>query len=376
VGFDEYDEEKYLRANPDVAVMVERGIFKSPLEHWQKSGSLEHSAGRRRSGFYEHDLLYDEEIYLRSNPDVLALVKKRILGSGYEHWMRHGRVEFERGRRHAPYAESHPFRPFRLAFSGAGGLLVGAADIEPGPDAALTAQHGDEPRLSLPRSALTLTGPLRLVDALFRPRDLRLLLVRLPAFSADGRRPRPVVLSNGAATVLLSRDAGMQAFFFESGTDANDFLRHAQGLDVPPSPAYSAALVDFVIGRLMRPADPREPHSGFVLESLVCHPGRGFEAIGWFCPARDEVTRVSVISPETLECADAESLTRVERPDVLGALAGIRGSPGDPGLGFRAFFPLPLASERTPSRLVLGVTLKSGVARFFESREIARLLAP
>jgi hypothetical protein len=377
VGLDDFDEAAYVRANPDVALMVERGLFRSPLDHWQRAGSLEHSAGRRRSGFYEHDFLYDEETYLRLNADVVALVRRRALGSGYEHWMRHGRIEFSRGRRHSPFvASTQPLRPFRLTMGDASGVLVGAVDASPSTGTPLTIRHADDPETAVPPSAVACTAPLCIQDVSHRKRTVRFLVVRFPPFASDARRPRPLVLSAGGAPLFSSRDAGMQAFFFGGVQDAKAFLDAALSVEDArraTSPAFGQALDAFVVGRLEPPVDPRDPFAGFFLETLRRRHGEGFEAAGWFSPAGSGVTRVAVLSPETAECAEAQSLTRVQRPDVLETLR-TKGLADDASLGFNAFFPLPRASVITPARLVFEVTLSSGAVRFFENRDASRLL--
>jgi hypothetical protein len=375
---DDFDEAAYVRANPDVAVMVERGLFRSPLDHWQRAGSLEHSAGRRRSGFYEHDQLYDEETYLRLNADVVALVRRRALGSGYEHWMRHGRIEFSRGRRHAPFvASTHPVRPFRVTVGDAGGLLVGAVDAPPSPGAALTLRHADDPEITVPAAAVACTAPLSIQDVSHRKRTVRFLSVRFPHFASDARRPRSLVLSADGAPLLTCRDAGMQAFFFGGVRDAKEFLDDALRLaevERETSPAFAQALVALVVGRLQPPLDSREPFTAFFLETLQRRDGEGFDAGGWLSPAGSAVTRVAVFSPETTECAEAQSLTRTYRPDVLETLRDAKGLADDPALGWSAFLPLPRASVITPARLVFEVTLSNGAVRFFENRDASKLL--
>jgi hypothetical protein len=377
VGSDEFDEEHYLRANPDVAVMVARGLFKSPLDHWQRAGSLEHAAGRRRSGFYEHDLLYDEETYLRHNPDVVRLLRARLMGSGYEHWMRHGRTEFSRGRRHAPFvAGVHRLRPFRLPLPEGGVLLAGpseAPSLEPGP---LKSRHGDENEQLVDPSAVTFTEPIRIVDACHREATVRLALARLAAGGSDSRRPRPLVLSNGATPLLASRDAGMQAFFFAAAEDANELSMRARALrSKGDEPAFIEAVTAFAIARLHRPADAAEPFAGFFLESLTRQAGNGFDASGWFSPPGEETKHISVWCPDTGECALLEPSARIDRPDVRAALEQ-RGTPvHDAPHGFVATLPLPLASATIPARLVFGLTLKSGVPRWFEFTDAKRLLS-
>src|ERR1041385_6654565 len=113
--FGEVAEAAYLRANPDVYGMVQRGLFRSGLEHWHVIGANEHALGDRASGFYEHDLIYDEAAYLRQNPDVADAVRSRAVRSGYQHWIRFGRNEFARGTRWGPFAARSRFvRPFKL----------------------------------------------------------------------------------------------------------------------------------------------------------------------------------------------------------------------------------------------------------------------
>jgi hypothetical protein len=376
VGFDEFDEERYLRANPDVAVMVARGVFRSPLDHWQRAGSLEHAAGRRRSGFYEHDLLYDEETYLKHNPDVVRLLRTRAMGSGYEHWMRHGRTEFSRGRRHAPFvANVHQLRPFRLPLPDGGVLLVGPCEaplLEPG---ALKSRHGDESEEVVGAMAVAVTAPIRIVDACHREATVTLAVVRLCSGGADSRRPKPLVLSNGPTPVLSSRDAGMQAFFFADAEDANEFLARARTVDPGGNAAFVEAATAFAVARLHRPADAAEPFSGFFVESLVRRDGTGFEASGWFSPPSEETTRISVWCPETGEYADVASPTRIARPDVRAELERRGSVAADSPLGFRAVLPLAVASTRAPARLVFGLTLQSGVPRWFECSDAPRLLS-
>lgn len=373
--FDEFDEAKYLLANPDVAVMIERGLFSSALDHWQRGGSLEHAAGRRRSGFYEHDRLYDEPTYLRLNPDVVALVQRRVIGSGYEHWMRHGRVEFARGRRHAPFvAGAHAFRPFRLSFPDGSGLLVARADTDPRSGAPLTLVHGDEPPLDVAASAVGFTEPLRVADVFRREESMRFLLVRLPAFASESRRPRPLSLSSGGPSPLaVSPDLGMQAFFFADAKYASAFLGAALGL-FPVSASFADTLTEFVVGRLQPPRDPREPFSGFFLEGLARREGAGFDASGWYAPAGNSVLTVSVFCPDTREYGEVQSVTRVDRPDVLATLGPRTAGNENAAYGFRGFLPLPGASRINPARLVFGVTLENGAVRFYESRDASRLL--
>jgi hypothetical protein len=362
VGIDEFDEERYVRANPDVAVMVARGLFRSPLDHWQRAGSLEHGAGRRRSGFYEHDLLYDEETYLRQNPDVAGLIRKRVIGTGYEHWMRHGRVEFSRGRREAPFvANVHALRPFRVSLGDSGVLVVGPLGVDPG-SLSLHARHGDGAAQPVSPTATAWTEPINLTDARHRETAARLALVRLPALAAEARRPRPLTLSDAGGDVLVSRDAGVQAFYFAGANDANEFLRHAAALARDDEAALSA-LTAFAIQRLHHAVSPGEPFSALHLESVE-RRDEGLDAIGWFAPA-DGVAELAVWCPETAETGAVQRLQRGARPDVTAALGERAGAAGG-AFGFRGFLPLPLASARGARRFVFGVRLPGGMVRWFD----------
>src|SRR6185436_7105410 len=131
---DEFDEEVYLEANPDVRELVERGFVADALEHWRSVGADEHAIGHRRAGFFEYDRIYDEETYLRDNDDVAAQVRAGVLRDGYEHWIRFGRQECAEGRRYGCFGR-HDLRPFRIEVGAHGDLLV-APTSEPLPEVA------------------------------------------------------------------------------------------------------------------------------------------------------------------------------------------------------------------------------------------------
>src|ERR1041385_3954109 len=96
---EDFDESAYLRANPDVQALLDRGAIGSGLEHWRATGAEEHARGLRRSGFFDYDVIYDEESYLAQNEDVARAVRNGELASGYQHWNRIGRPEYAAGRR-------------------------------------------------------------------------------------------------------------------------------------------------------------------------------------------------------------------------------------------------------------------------------------
>jgi hypothetical protein len=366
VGFDEFDEEGYLRANPDVAVMVSRGLFQSPRDHWDRAGSLEHANGRRRSGFFEHDRMYDEETYLLQNPDVRQLVRGRALVSGYEHWMRHGRVEFSRGKRHGPFvATKHALRTFRVSLGEGGVLVVGAAGGAP--EGPLSCRHGDDE--VVPVEGVAVSPELRIVDVCHREAQARLVLVRARGLAGlDGKRPRPITVSTAdGAPFLVARDAGVQAFSFAGAPDANAFLKAALEASGDAFAGFRDRVTDFAITRLHRPRDAKEPFSGLVLESLARREG-GFVAKGWLAPASDDIASVVVWCPESGEHAELGPLTRIARPDVRRTLGEVHGIAEDSPLGFEASLPLPRAVSMAPRRFVFAVTLRNGVPRWFDCR--------
>jgi hypothetical protein len=109
-----YDEQLYLRLNPDVARDLSSNAFKSGFDHFVKAGYLELANGRsyrcfriRINGSYFD---YDEEAYLQDNSDVVSLIKKKQYLSGFEHFIRVGYKECLNGSR----AIYNPDRVVRL----------------------------------------------------------------------------------------------------------------------------------------------------------------------------------------------------------------------------------------------------------------------
>src|SRR5690349_13040798 len=122
---EEFDEVAYLKANPDVQALVDRGVVQSGLEHWRTTGAEEHALGLRRSGFFEYDLVYDEAMYLAQNEDVARAVRSGELVSGYQHWSRIGRHEFAEGRRSAQFSRvSGATLQFRIPIGQAGSIVA------------------------------------------------------------------------------------------------------------------------------------------------------------------------------------------------------------------------------------------------------------
>jgi len=116
--WEEFDEELYLSANPDVRAMLAQGTLSTALEHWRANGAEEHERGLRRSGFRDYDLEYEEASYLRSNEDVRAAIQAGHFRDGYEHWIRYGRRECAEGHRLAGFGSAdRVVRPFNISRS-------------------------------------------------------------------------------------------------------------------------------------------------------------------------------------------------------------------------------------------------------------------
>lgn len=372
---DEFDEALYLRANPDVSVMISRGIFRSALEHWKNAGSQEHAIGRRRSGFYEHDLIYDEQTYMTQNEDVRRVVGARAMGSGYEHWIRFGRLEFARGRRWGPFAaKSGAIRPHCVPVSHLGALLVATLQGELGPEATARYRIGTEAPRALDPGSLACTAPLSVVDVCDRASTMRLILAWVPGEIATARGVRPVtcrVTSPERAPIVLDcLDAGRQAFFFPSVDDANALVLAARALaaDGEFSRALVRAAIDFAIERLQRgvwSSKEARPFAIVHLDALRPNAGVGLHATGWLLPGDRHVERLRVWAPETGECVDFQDhLVRIERPDVRAHLGDeLVGATEEP-VGFSALLRLPEASTLGVSRLLFGITMKGGAERW------------
>ncbi len=93
----DFDEEKYLEANPDVKEAVEKGVYKSGLEHLEKYGLEEIRVGKRK--FHPEYDFFNEEKYLKKFPDIKEAVKKGLFNSGFEHFCLYGYKEIIEGKR-------------------------------------------------------------------------------------------------------------------------------------------------------------------------------------------------------------------------------------------------------------------------------------
>jgi hypothetical protein len=112
-----FDEERYLDLNPDVVNAVRLGYYASGREHYDFVGRFERRLMRLRSELVDHFFLrearhlapalrpdgfekllatpenFDEQSYLRANPDVAEAVALGRCASGRAHFDRHGRRE-------------------------------------------------------------------------------------------------------------------------------------------------------------------------------------------------------------------------------------------------------------------------------------------
>ncbi|WP_459677993.1 hypothetical protein [Acidisoma sp. 7E03] len=81
----DFDEEEYLRRNPDVAVAVRQGKVASGRDHFLRSGYFEGRAGVSE---------VSETWYFRNNPDVARAVKAGEWESAAEHYTLRGVFEW------------------------------------------------------------------------------------------------------------------------------------------------------------------------------------------------------------------------------------------------------------------------------------------
>src|SRR5207248_7997789 len=82
------------------------GLYASAYEHWKLRGIKERRPAPRPGdaefgrGYVSDPSIppsFDEDAYLLFNPDIAEAVRKRRYNSGYEHWVKHGRLEHRKG---------------------------------------------------------------------------------------------------------------------------------------------------------------------------------------------------------------------------------------------------------------------------------------
>lgn len=80
-----FDEEFYLASYPDVRAAIDAKSFNSGLQHFQQYGSAE---GRTSVSPF-----YNEQLYLQKYPDVANAVRTGVIKSGLQHYIQHGEAE-------------------------------------------------------------------------------------------------------------------------------------------------------------------------------------------------------------------------------------------------------------------------------------------
>jgi hypothetical protein len=377
--FGDFDEAAYLRANPDVRGLVERGVFRSGFEHWHAVGAKEHALGDRPSGFFEHDLIYDEAAYLKQNPDVAHAVRTRAVRNGYQHWIRFGRREFAHGTRRGPFkAPNGVFRPFRVP-TPSGAVFVARAPENFGRTGKVEVRVGASSRSASDLSAAC-SGPLRLVDVCGEPVTLRLLVVSSPRELDLGAVPlgtRIVVTvhSDEGPAIATFSDRGVQAFSFPTADDANAFLstaRAACGEDLAPP-----SVVDFTLEHLT--SGPRrlgyEKPLTFRIEGASKTKSGGLAISGWVARSPEEPSGFRAWRPARAEFFDlTRGWSRLSRPDILERFPELGSRRGDQ-FGFRAevefMRPFPLSSR---DEILFGLT-KNGFSEEWAELDTALLLS-
>jgi GT2 family glycosyltransferase len=99
ISFLVFEEQKYRATNPDVEKAVQRGQHRSLHEHWRSLGRVEHLSGKRRVGCPAYEIHFDETAYLRAFPDVAQALGAKALQAAFGYWMRHGLRETLAGER-------------------------------------------------------------------------------------------------------------------------------------------------------------------------------------------------------------------------------------------------------------------------------------
>ncbi len=98
-GEQEFGEAAYLLANPDVAEAVAAGGYPSGQAHWEQLGQAEGRPLRRggvagtSSSTAAASALFDETWYLAHNHDVARAIAAGVFPSAYQHWVSSGRQE-------------------------------------------------------------------------------------------------------------------------------------------------------------------------------------------------------------------------------------------------------------------------------------------
>lgn len=363
--FGDFDEAAYLRANPDVRGLVERGVFRSGFEHWHAVGANEHALGDRVSGFYDHDLIYDEKAYLRQNPDVADSVRSRAVRNGYQHWIRFGRQEFARGKRLGPFkAPNGMLRPFRVSIAGGELFIARAPEDFAGADR-VEFRVGSGPPLAPVDVAVICSKPLDIVDACGESMRLRLLMMTSPKELDLGVIPlgTRIIVSvhsgGGSPIVFTYRDRGVQAFDFRTADDANELMAVARSATRGAS--TPAPVIDFALARL--PLSTRrigyEKPLTFRIEGVRASEDR-LTVEGWVALWPEELAGFRAWRPDRAEFFDlTRAWSRFSRADIVERFPALASREGD-DFGFRAVVEFSRASPPAPGEKILFGVAKSG----------------
>lgn len=371
--FGEFDEAAYLRVNPDVRGMVERGLFRSGFEHWHAIGANEHALGDRVSGFYEHDLIYDEAAYLRQNADVADAVRTRAVRNGYQHWIRFGRKEFARGDRLGPFtAKGGLLRAFAIPGGDGAPLFVGRAPASFRRASTVEVRAGAGKAIVLDGSAVACSREIEIVDACGDSASVRFLVCRAPSDLVIHRGASRVVVSiafdEGDPLALSYRDAGAQAFFFRTADGANEFLRTARKASEYGRQA-GVVPTTFALDRLL--GGPRSPGYEkplrFRIETAAWESGAAVVAAGWLAVPASQVERCRAWFPEICEFSDlTKTWLRRRRVDVKERFRDeLTGSDGEEfGFEARSSFTEPMGGH--PRTVLYGFKVAGDDERWLE----------
>ncbi len=100
-----FDEVAYLKANPDIADMIEEGSVEDLRTHLDNFGIKDIKEGLRK--FHDDFEPYNESLYLNSFPDINKAVEEGKFKTGFQHFYANGYREIVKGNRSWPnvYAE-------------------------------------------------------------------------------------------------------------------------------------------------------------------------------------------------------------------------------------------------------------------------------
>ncbi len=91
ITINNFDEEAYLYANPDVVEAIENGQFKDVQHHLEIFGLDEIQKGLRK--FHNDYEPFDESLYLSNCPPLKKLIELEEIKSGFDHFIATGYVE-------------------------------------------------------------------------------------------------------------------------------------------------------------------------------------------------------------------------------------------------------------------------------------------